>query len=304
MKAEPAQRHEIPAGAHLAGGRRIAKKPPRARKHPSLEFSDIDPAKWREYPEVLVESLWILGKRDSYGPHSAEYWGNFVPQIPHQLMRRYTKPGDVVLDMFSGLGTTMIECRRLGRNGLGIELSPEVAARSRELVDKAANPKRVRTSVLVADSTAPAVVARARRELSKAGSKAADLAILHPPYFDIIRFSKLPGDLSNAKDLDAFLLKFRGAVRNATALLKPGRFLGLVIGDKYAGGEWVPLGFECMDVCRKEGLSLKAINVKDMQGNERGKGKAENLWRFRALSQGFYLFKHEYVMVFQKPAAP
>ena len=65
-------------------------------------------------------------------------------------------------------------------------------------------------------------------------------------------------------------------------------------------GEWIPLGFECMQICRDAGLRLKAINVKDIQGNEKGKGKSENLWRYRALRQGFYVFKHEYVMVFQK----
>ena len=56
-----------------------------------------------------------------------------------------------------------------------------------------------------------------------------------------------------------------------------------------------------MRVCREEGLVLKAINVKDMQGNERGKGKANNLLRYRALKSGTYIFKHEYVMVFRKP---
>ena len=38
-----------------------------------------------------------------------------------------------------------------------------------------------------------------------------------------------------------------------------------------------------------------------MVGNERGKGKANNLWRYRALAGGFYIFKHEYVIIFDKP---
>jgi hypothetical protein len=74
-----------------------------------------------------------------------------------------------------------------------------------------------------------------------------------------------------------------------------------VIGDAYSHGEWLPLGFECMQVCRDVGFRLKAINVKDIQGNERAKGKSENLWRYRALRQGFYIFKHEYVMLFWRP---
>ena len=78
----------------------------------------------------------------------------------------------------------------------------------------------------------------------------------------------------------------------------------MVIGDAYRKGEWRPLGFECMERCRRAGLVLKAINVKDIQGNERGKGKATNLWRYRALQNGFYVFKHEYVMLFRCPLAP
>jgi len=38
-----------------------------------------------------------------------------------------------------------------------------------------------------------------------------------------------------------------------------------------------------------------------IQGNVRGKGQATNLWRYRALRQGLYVFKHEYVMLFRRP---
>ena len=46
--------------------------------------------------------------------------------------------------------------------------------------------------------------------------------------------------------------------------------------------------------------SLKGTEVKDIQGNEKGKGKNNNLWRYRALRNGLYVFKHEYVMLFRK----
>jgi len=73
-----------------------------------------------------------------------------------------------------------------------------------------------------------------------------------------------------------------------------------VIGDTFRDGEVRPLGFACMERCRAAGLSLRAINVKDIQGNVRGKGQASNLWRYRALRQGLYVFKHEYVMLFRR----
>ena len=56
-----------------------------------------------------------------------------------------------------------------------------------------------------------------------------------------------------------------------------------------------------MERMQRLGFILKSIIVKDMQGNERAKGKTANLWRYRALAGGFSIFKHEYVMIFQKP---
>jgi hypothetical protein len=44
-------------------------------------------------------------------------------------------------------------------------------------------------------------------------------------------------------------------------------------------------------------MQLKSLIVKNMAGN-RAKRNKDNLWRYRALHGGFYIFKHEYVMVF------
>ena len=267
---------------------------------PPYPEAGLDLSRWREYEDLITDSLWLLGSRDRTGPHTAEYWGNFVPQIPNQMLRRFTSRGETVLDLFSGLGTTLIEAKRLGRHSLGVELNPDVALRSREIVALAEDPLGVRAEVLVGDSSDPAILARLRESLRAGGDGYADCVLLHPPYHDIIRFGDDPRDLSNAPSQEVFLDRFRAVVRNACALLRTGRHLALVIGDRYSRGEWVPLGFECMQVCREEGLRLKAINVKDIQGNERGKGKTNNLWRYRALKSGTYVFRHEYVMLFSR----
>jgi SAM-dependent methyltransferase len=248
--------------------------------------------------DLIVESLWLLGARDKSSSHVGDYWGNFVPQIPNQILRRFTKEGDWIVDLFSGMGTTLIECRKLGRNGVGVELDETTAARSRARIETADGDATTTATVLQADSASTETVATVREAM---GRDHADAVLLHPPYHDIIRFSTDDRDLSNAVDEPTFLCAFERVVANATELLQPGGHLALVIGDAYRKGEWRPLGFECMERCRRAGLILKAINVKDIQGNERGKGKATNLWRYRALQNGFYVFKHEYVMVFRKP---
>jgi len=95
------------------------------------KVSDINLLRWKEYDDIITDSLWVLDKRDTAGAHLGWYWGNFIPQIPHQMMLRYTKRGDWVLDTSVGSGTTLIECRRLGRNGIGIELDEGMAQEGR-----------------------------------------------------------------------------------------------------------------------------------------------------------------------------
>ena len=53
---------------------------------------------------------------------------------------------------------------------------------------------------------------------------------------------------------------------------------------------------------RDSRLALKSIVVKNMVNN-RAKRNKENLWRYRALAGGFYVFRHEYVFLFQKQKA-
>ena len=92
-------------------------------EHPKTTiFNDIDLNNWKDYSDIITDSLWLLGARDKSGAHSGEYHGNFIPQIPHQAILRYTKKREIVLDTFLGSGTTLIECKRLGRHGIGIEL--------------------------------------------------------------------------------------------------------------------------------------------------------------------------------------
>ncbi|MEO0119603.1 MAG: DNA methyltransferase [candidate division WOR-3 bacterium] len=122
---------------------------------------------------------------------------------------------------------------------------------------------------------------------------------MHPPYYDIIKFSKDPSDLSNAKNIDEFLKMFGEVVDNAQPYLEKGRYLVLVIGDKYSKGEWIPLGFYCMNEVLKRGYLLKSIIVKNFE-ETRGKRNQKELWRYRALVGGFYVFKHEYIFLFQK----
>jgi hypothetical protein len=265
------------------------------------KINDLNLKNWREHQDIITDSLWIIRERDKSGAHKGDYHGNFIPQIPNQLMRRFTKKGDVVLDTFLGSGTTLIECRRLGRNGIGIELLPKIAEIAKQRISQELLfDKKVFTEVIIGDSTKKETRQKVDEILKTRGKQNVQLIIMHPPYHDIIKFSDRPEDLSNAKSVEDFLKLFGNVVSNFLDLLEKNHYLAVVIGDKYTNSEWVPLGFMVMQEVLKQGnLSLKSIMVKNMVNN-RAKRNQENLWRYRALVGGFYIFRHEYILLFQK----
>ena len=262
-------------------------------------WSDIDLNRWRDYDEIKTDSLWLYNNRASGDGHRLDYHGNYIPQLATQLFTRYSKKDEIVLDLFLGSGTSAIEAVRLDRRCIGVELKPELVAYVRSKIDSRQLDNRIH--LLQGNSAEPAVVESVQHTLRLMQAELAQLLILHPPYADIIRFSDNTDDLSNATTTEAFLDGFQAVAKNGYDLLAPGRFAALIIGDKYAKGELIPLGFWCMERMNRVGFKTKAIIVKNIEGNEKGKGKDANLWRYRALAGGYYIFKHEYVIIFFKP---
>jgi site-specific DNA-methyltransferase (adenine-specific) len=64
---------------------------------------------WKNYPKNMGNNLHSL----------CSYMAMFPPSIPHYFIQKYSKEGDVVLDPFSGRGTTSLEACTQGRIGIG-----------------------------------------------------------------------------------------------------------------------------------------------------------------------------------------
>jgi hypothetical protein len=248
---------------------------------------------------LLLGSFWSIPKREKSGVHNGGYQGNFVPQIPHQAIIRFTRKTQWVLDLFAGSATSLIKCKQLSRNGIGIELVPKVAADANTLLRKQKNPA-VFAKVIAGDSASADAKKRVKAILRAHKASKVQLLILHPPYYNAIRFSNNPRDLSNASSLENYLEMFKAITTNFATLLEDERYMILVIGDVYSEGEYIPLESKVIEVVQQTGLfKLKGIVVKNICGN-RGKKGQESLWNYRALKNGLFIFKHEYVVFFQK----
>lgn len=60
-----------------------------------------------------------------YGTHNFHpYPAKYVPQIPKELISRYSAPGDWILDPFCGSGTTLVEALSMKRHSVGTDVNP------------------------------------------------------------------------------------------------------------------------------------------------------------------------------------
>lgn len=178
------------------------------------KINDIDMSNWKDYSDISTDSLWIIDKRDSSGNHKGDYHGNFVPQIPNQLLKRYTKKGDWILDAFLGSGTSLIECQKLGRNGIGIDIDPNILsiAKERTLTENGNSSFEFINADSAKYDISPI--------LEKHNIEKVQLILYHPPYWDIIKFNDIEGNLANAKTLNEFLEMFSNVVDNTSKYLE------------------------------------------------------------------------------------
>lgn len=257
----------------------------------------LDSETWRDI-SLNVDSLWIMGPRAKGGKRENNYHGNFAPQIPNEMIQRYTNEGDVVLDMFMGSGTTLYECETLNRNYIGFDINEEII---QYVKNKMKGECSIHYFINDCDIRETADVdSLIKNELQSLHKEKLDLIISHPPYMDIVKFTNKPEDLSQIEDVSRFIEVYIETVRNVWEYLKKNGVFVLVIGDAYKNSEIVPLGFYLMNAIQKcFKCKLKGIVVKDIVGN-RGKLGTEAIYRYRALKFGYYIFKHEYIFVFQK----
>ena len=141
-------------------------------------YNDIDLNNWKDYPHIFTDTLWEFQSRDKSNGHSYDYHGNYIPQIAQQLYERFTKKGDIVLDMFFGSGTSGIEAVNMQRRCIGVELKQDLV----DYVSQKFDAKTLVTDVniICGDSASSDIGVKIQDRLAVMGADKAQFLILHP----------------------------------------------------------------------------------------------------------------------------
>lgn len=242
-------------------------------------------APFRKPPlRVFPTTLWEYPSQH-YGA-SIQGDRNYVGATPSwviwQLLTRYTRESDLVVDPMCGSGTTLDVARELGRRALGFDVAP------------------TRDDISRADA----------RSLPLEDS-VADFVFIDPPYSTHIRYSDDPaciGKLS-ATEPDArgqpggaYFGAMAQVFDEAKRALRNRRCLAVYVSDSYrkrSGGSsapaFAPIGFELFALLRERFVPLDIVCVK------RGSNKiSRGSWRRAAVEGNFYLRGFNYLFICKK----
>ncbi|MEM4707710.1 MAG: DNA methyltransferase [Candidatus Anstonellales archaeon] len=272
-------------------------------KHITIEETKLEIGKnWPIYElqpkkfELETTTVWSFPERGRWATHylNSKYRGNWAPQVPRNLILRYSKPGDTILDAFVGSGTTLIECKLTGRNGIGVDINKDTIMLAMD---------RLRFGSVSPDfpkSTQKLYVGDARN-LNLIKDNSIDLVATHPPYASIIGYTKNSnhkedGDLSKVKSVTEFTEEIKKVAKEFYRVLKPGSYCAILMGDTRRHKHEVPISFRTMQSFLDVGFIIKEHIIKIQH-----KTTTAPLWKNLSIKNNFLLLMHEHLFVLRKP---
>ncbi len=247
-----------------------------SRERPPLR---LEPTTLWEYPSQHYDAVGPDGVRRSM-QGDKDYVGATPSWVIWQLLTRYTREKDLVVDPMCGSGTTLDVARDLGRRGLGYDLAPS------------------RQDIFRAD---------ARRLPLEDG--VADFAFVDPPYSTHVRYSDDPHcigrlDAGGGDDGRAYFDAMDQVIGELHRVLRDRRYMAIFVSDSFRkqrgkpGGRFMPIGFELFARMRRR---FKPVDIICVARHSRKIGQSN--FRRAAEEGNFFLRGFNYLLIGKKESA-
>lgn len=221
---------------------------------------------------LILESttLWDFPKQ-SYGktPKGDNKFSGVTPAgVIWNMVQRYTKSGDLVVDPMCGSGTTIDVCKEENRKVIGYDIAP------------------VRKDIIQND---------ARKIPLKDNS--IDMVFIDSPYSDNIKYSNHPDCIGRIScEKEKFFNELEKIAKEIYRILKPGKAMGWVIADQWKKRKFTPVGFKLYERLTKYFKTVETICLA-----RRHQTSNTPFWHQKARQYNFYLRGFKYLFIMRKP---
>lgn len=200
----------------------------------------------------------------------SKYKGATPSYIIWNLLQRYTKPKDLVVDPCAGSGTTLDVARDLGRRTLGYDVHP------------------TRKDIFRVDA----------RKLPPELTEKADFVFIDPPYSTHLDYGPDPRDIGKlAASGPEYYQAMEQVIREIHRILKPGGHMALYVCDSFVKGDgFYPIGFDLFQLLRKH---LEPIDIVCV--TRHNKTLEMGNYRRAAEEGNFFLRGFNYLFIMRKP---
>lgn len=231
----------------------------------------------------------------------------FPQELVERLINIYTKdPGEVILDPFMGIGSTVLAAQNTNKQGVGVELNPEFVSIAKERLknnqlDLLKSPNDVQSDF------APVIFNDDSRQLSNhIEENSVDLVVTSPPYWDILNqkrtadkkeirnYSDSDEDLGNIESYEEFLENLRQVFSEVYKVLKPNKRCISVVMDIRKKDKFYPLHEDQSRIMREIGFELEEYVIWDRQKEYNNMKTLGYPWVFR------FNKVHEFVCIYWK----
>ncbi len=197
------------------------------------------------------------------------YVGATPSYVIWNLLQRYTKPNDLVVDPMCGSGTTLDVARDLGRRALGYDVEP------------------FRKDIFRADA----------RKLPLEDAKA-DFVFVDPPYSTHIDYSDNPNCIGKLEALEGgYYEAMASVVAEIDRILRPGRYMALYCSDSWQNKKpFSPIGFRLFALLEQHFEAVDVVAVV-----RHNKTLKKNHYHTEAVKGNFFLRGFNYLLIMRKP---
>jgi len=220
-------------------------------------------------PSLETTTLWDFPTQN-YGdkPHGDNKFNGVTPAfIIWNLIQRYTKEGDLVVDPMSGSGTTVDVCKDENRKVIGYDIAP----RRKDIIKNDAR------KIPLEDNSV-------------------DFVFIDSPYSDNIKYSNDPKCIGKLScENEDFFIALETVAKEINRILKPGKAMAWLIGDQCKQKKFIPVGLKLYEILTKyfEPIDLVCISRHNQTSNT-------PIWHERARLFNFYLRGFKYLLIVKK----